>query len=154
MLASPICLTPTTIEGLGDFPKWIYAIASSLTFDPTDPAVPPYQEILTSQGQEKFIGDPWVNVAFGEVTTLAKWLNGVGPDNITTDGILQQMRAFNGPLVLGSPVIKCGQFPESPGVCNEYTQFYQYFGADAKPAPMQKVGDWVPPPEGWVAPNK
>ena len=26
-----------------DLPKWIYAIASSLTFDPTDPAVPPYQ---------------------------------------------------------------------------------------------------------------
>ena len=31
VLASPICLTPTTTAGLGgDFPKWIYAIASSL----------------------------------------------------------------------------------------------------------------------------
>ena len=44
VLASPICLTPTTIEGLGDFPKWIYAIASKLTFDVTDPGVQEYQE--------------------------------------------------------------------------------------------------------------
>ena len=27
VLASPVCLTPTTVEALGDFPKWIYAIA-------------------------------------------------------------------------------------------------------------------------------
>ena len=52
VLASPICLTPTTIEGLGDFPKWIYAIVSAQTFDVTDPGVPPYQTILTDQGQE------------------------------------------------------------------------------------------------------
>ena len=78
VLASPICLTPTTIEGLGDFPKWIYAIASAQTFDVTDPGVPPYQEILTGQGQEALIGDPWVNVGFGQILTLAKWLNGAG----------------------------------------------------------------------------
>src|SRR5262245_12126735 len=83
VLASPICLTPTTIEGLGDFPKWIYAIASSQTFDTTDPGVPPYQEILKSQGQDKLIGDPWVNVGFGQALTLAKWLNGAGADNIS-----------------------------------------------------------------------
>jgi branched-chain amino acid transport system substrate-binding protein len=150
VLASPICLTPTTQEGLGDFPKWIYAIASSLTFDTTDPAVPPYQEILKSTGFAKYIGDPWTNVGFGEIATLAKWLNALGPDNITTDGIIQQMRAFNGPLVLGSPVIKCGQYPDAPGVCNNHTQFYQYMGKGV----MKKVGDWVPPPEGWTAPNK
>lgn len=153
VLGSPICLTPTTIEGLGDFPKWIYAIASSLTFDTTDPAVPPYQEILKAQGQDKLIGDPWVNVGFGEITTLAKWLNGLGPDNITTDGILQQMKAFTGPLALGSPVIKCGQYSDAPGVCNDHTQFYQYMGGDQTPS-MVKAGDWVGPPEGWVAPNK
>ena len=48
MLASPICLTPTTIEGLGDFPKWIYAIASKLTFDVTDPGVQEYQDLVRS----------------------------------------------------------------------------------------------------------
>jgi branched-chain amino acid transport system substrate-binding protein len=150
VLASPICLTPTTIEGLGDFPKWIYAIASSQTFDVGDPAVPPYQQILKDQGQDKLIGDPWVNVGFGQVLTLAKWLNAAGADNLTPDAIVEQMHAFNGPLVLGSPVIKCGKYPEAPGVCNDHTQFYKWNGNGN---PMTKAGDWVPPPDGWVAPN-
>jgi branched-chain amino acid transport system substrate-binding protein len=150
VLASPICLTPTTIEGLGDFPKWIYAIASAQTFDVTDPGVPPYQTILTDQGQEALIGDPWVNVGFGQILTLAKWLNGAGPDNLTPEAITDQMLAFEGPLALGSPVIECGKYPEAPGVCNDHTQFYQWNGEGN---PMTKAGDWVGPPEGWVAPN-
>jgi branched-chain amino acid transport system substrate-binding protein len=150
VLASPICLTPTTIEGLGDFPKWIYAIASSQTFDTTDPGVPPYQEILKAQSQDKLIGDPWVNVGFGQALTLAKWLNGAGADNISPAAITDQALAFAGPLALGSPVIKCGKYPEAPGVCNDHTQFYQWNGNGN---PMTKAGDWVGPPEGWVAPN-
>ncbi len=150
VLASPICLTPTTIEGLGDFPKWIYAIASAQTFDVTDPGVPPYQEILTGQGQEALIGDPWVNVGFGQILTLAKWLNGAGADNLAPEAIAEQMLAFEGPLALGSPVIQCGKYSEAPGVCNDHTQFYQWNGTGN---PMTKAGDWVGPPEGWVAPS-
>ena len=149
VLASPICLTPTTIQGLGDFPKWIYAIASSQTFDTTDPGVPPYQKILKDQGQDKLIGDPWVNVGFGQMLTLAKWLNGAGSDT-SPAAITKQMLAFAGPLALGSPVIKCGKYSEAPGVCNDHTQFYQWNGNGS---PMTKAGDWVGPPEGWVAPN-
>ena len=150
VLASPICLTPATIQGLGDFPKWIYAIASSQTFDTGDPAVPPYQQILKDQGQDKLIGDPWVNVGFGQVLTLAKWLNAIGPDKISDDAIVKQMLAFKGPLVLGSPVIQCGKYPKAPGVCNDHTQYYKWNGQGK---PMTKSGDWVPPPDGWVAPN-
>ena len=147
VLASPVCLTPTTIEALGDFPKWIYAIASSQTFDTNDPAVPPYQAILKEQGQDKFIGDPWVNVGFGQMLTLAKWMNATGADKLADASITAQMKAFKGPLVLGSPVLQCGKYPKAPGVCNDYTQFYKWEGAGN---PMKKVGDWVPPPQGWT----
>jgi branched-chain amino acid transport system substrate-binding protein len=150
VLASPICLTPTTLQGLPDFPKWIYAIASSQTFDTSDPGVPPYQKILKDQGQDKLIGDPWVNVGFGQALTLAKWLNGAGADNISPATISEQSHAFAGPLALGSPVIKCGKYPEAPAVCNDHTQFYKWNGNGN---PMSKAGDWVGPPEGWVAPN-
>jgi branched-chain amino acid transport system substrate-binding protein len=149
VLASPICLTPTTIQELGDFPQWIYAIASSLTIDTTDPAVPPYQKIMKQVGQAKLIGDPWTNVGFGELTTLAKFLNALGPTKITSAGVIKQMKAFRGPMVLGSPVIHCGQFKDAPGVCNDYTQFYRYMGKGV----FKKAGDWVPPPKGWVAPK-
>jgi branched-chain amino acid transport system substrate-binding protein len=149
VLASPICLTPTTIQELGDFPKWIYAIASSLSIDRTDPAVPPYQRILKLVGQDKLIGDPWTNVGFGEMLTLAKWLNALGPTKITTAGLLKQMKAFRGPMVLGSPSIHCGKYKAAPGVCNDNTQFYRYVGKGG----FEKAGDWVPPPKGWVAPS-
>jgi hypothetical protein len=76
------------VHTLGDLPKWIYAVASSLSIDPTDPSVPPYTDILKAQGLESSIGDPWVLVGFGQMMTLAKWLNAIGPDKITSDTIV------------------------------------------------------------------
>ncbi len=149
VLASPICLTPTTIQELGDFPQWIYAIASSLSTDVTDPSVPPYQAIMKKVGQAKLIGDPWTNVAFGELATLVKFLNALGPTKITTAGILKQMKAFRGPMVLGSPAIQCGKYKKAPAICNDNTQFYRYLGKFV----FKKAGDWVPPPKGWVPPS-
>jgi len=146
VLASPICINAAVAEELGDLPQWIYAVASSLSIDPTDPSVPPYTDILTAQGQEAHIGDPWVLVGFGQTMTAAKFLNSIGPDGLTTDAITSEMDAFTGPLILGSPVLECGKYPEAPAVCNDYTQFYKYNGAGA----WEQAGDFVGPPEGWT----
>jgi branched-chain amino acid transport system substrate-binding protein len=145
VLASPICINAEVGAALGDLPQWLYAVASSLSIDPSDPSVPPYTDILTAQGQDQHIGDPWVLVGFGQTMTLAKFMNGLG-DNITSDGIVEQMKSFEGPLILGSPVLECGKYPEAPGVCNDYTQFYKYNGSGA----WEQAGDFVPPPEGWT----
>lgn len=149
ILASPVCLTPSTIEGLGGFPEWIYAVGSSLSTDPNDPSVPPYTAILAEQGQEAFIGDPWVLVAFSQTMTMAKWLNAVGPDNLAADAILSEMQAFTGPLILGSPVLECGKYPEAPAACNDRTQFYRHTGDFV----FELAGDFVGPPEGWTVPG-
>ena len=146
VLASPICINADVGKALGDLPEWIYAVASSLSIDPTDPSVPPYTDILKAQGKESSIGDPWILVGFGQMMTLAKWLNAIGPDNITTDAIVAQMKAFKGPLILGSPVLQCGKYPKAPGVCNDFTQFYKYNGKDG----WKLAGGFVGPPEGWV----
>ena len=146
VLASPICINAAVAEELGDLPLWLYAVASSLSIDPTDPSVPPYTDILTAQGQEAHIGDPWVLVGFGQTMTAAKFLNSVGPDSITTDAVVGEMGEFTGPLILGSPVLECGKYPEAPGVCNDYTQFYKYNGGGA----WEQAGDFVGPPEGWT----
>ena len=147
VLASPICINGDVAAGLGgDLPKWLYAVASSLSIDPTDPSVPPYTDILKAQGLDKSIGDPWVLVGFGQMMTLAKWLNDIGPDKISTDSIVGEMKAFKGPLILGSPVLQCGKYSEAPGVCNDFTQFYKYNGNNE----WKLAGDFVGPPEGWV----
>ncbi len=146
VLASPICINQAVAEELGGQPQWIYAVASSLSIDPTDPSVPPYTDILTAHGNEAMIGDPWILVGFGQAMTLAKFLNAVGPDNLAPDAIVEQMKAFEGPLILGSPVLECGKYPDAPGVCNDYTQFYQFSEADG----WTLAGGFVGPPEGWV----
>ena len=145
VLASPICINAAVAEELGDLPQWYYAVASSLSIDPTDPSVPPYTDILTEQGKDEHIGDPWVLVGFGQTMTLAKFLNSVGPDNATPDAVLSEMKAFTGPLILGSPVLECGKYPDAPGVCNDFTQFYKYNGGGE----WEHAGDFVGPPEGW-----
>jgi len=74
-------------------------------------------------------------------------MNEAGVDSLSPQTITEQMKAFEGPLILGSPVLQCGKYPEAPGVCNDYTQFYKYNGsADG----WEQAGDFVPPPEGWV----
>ena len=44
-------------------------------------------------------------------------------------------------------MLECGKYPEAPGVCNDYTQFYKYNGPDE----WEQAGDFVRPPEdGWT----
>lgn len=148
VLASPVCLTPSVIEGLGDFPKWTYAVASSLGIDPNDPSVPPFTEILEAQGHADLISDPWVLVGFGQLMTLAKWLNAAGGDFLSED-VFAEMSSFGGPMILGSPVLDCGKYPAAPAVCNDHTQFYRYDGDGV----FTHAGDYYGPPEGWSAPG-
>jgi branched-chain amino acid transport system substrate-binding protein len=148
VLASPVCLTPSVIEGLGDFPNWTYAVASSLGIDPNDPSVPPFTDILEAQGHADLISDPWVLVGFGQMMTLANWLNAVGGD-FPADDVIAEMKSFGGPMILGSPVLDCGKYPEAPGVCNDRTQFYRYDGDGV----FTHAGDYHGPPEGWSVPG-
>ena len=68
VVSNPLCLDPAVPAGLGgDLPKWIYGIASSLGFDTTDPAVPPFLRGLKAVGQPKLAADAWVIVAWGQV---------------------------------------------------------------------------------------
>ena len=79
VVSNPLCLDPDVAAGLGgDLPKWIYGIASSLGFDMTDPAVPPFVKGLTLVGQPKLAADAWVIVAWGQILTTVKLMNQIG----------------------------------------------------------------------------
>ena len=129
VLASPICINGDVAAGLGDLPQVDLRrrlVAQHRPDRPLGAAVHRHPEGAGRRGSQ--IGDPWVLVGFGQMMTLAKWINAVGPDNLTTDAIVAEMKAFNGPLILGSPVLQCGKYPKAPGVCNDFTQFYKYNG--------------------------
>jgi branched-chain amino acid transport system substrate-binding protein len=129
VVSNPLCLTPEVAQGLGgDLAKWDYGIASSLGFDVSDPAVPPFLKGLKAVGQPKLAADAWVIVAWGQVLTTVKLMN-QSAANKTSAGFMKAIRAFKGPQALGAPSLHCGKYPAEPAACNDQTQFFQYQGA-------------------------
>ena len=130
VVSNPLCLTPEVAAGLGgDLAKWDYGIASSLGFDTTDPAVPPFIRGLTAVGQPKLAADAWVIVAWGQILTTVKLMNRIGVRNLTSARFTTAIRNFRGPQALGAPSLQCGKYPSEPAACNDQTQFFQYLGA-------------------------
>ena len=143
IVSAPLCLSSTVIQGLGDFPKWTYSIASSLFGDTTDPGMPAYEAVTTAfKVGPSTASDPWEIVNFGEILTIDKLLNQVGYANITQSSVLAAAQAFKGPQALGAPSLDCGQFTDAPAVCNDQAQFFEYNGKNS----FTKVAGWTKPP--------
>jgi branched-chain amino acid transport system substrate-binding protein len=144
IVSAPLCLNPTVSAGLGgDYPIWTYAIASSLFGDPTDPGMPPYMKVM-GQYKVKTAPDPWVIVSFSDILTTVKFLNEVGPDNLTnSQAIIDKAKAFTGPVALGAPQVQCGKYSDAPAVCNDRVQFFTYHGKND----FKKAASWLQPPK-------
>jgi len=143
IVSAPLCLSSTVIQGLGDFPKWTYSIASSLFGDTTDPGMPAYEAVSTQyKVAPSTAADPWQIVNFGELLTIDKLLNQVGYANINQSSVLAAAQAFKGPQALGAPSLDCGQFSSAPAVCNDQAQFFEYNGKNS----FTKVAGWTKPP--------
>jgi branched-chain amino acid transport system substrate-binding protein len=143
IVSAPLCLNPTVSAGLGgDYPIWTYAIASSLFGDPTDPGMAPYMKI-SQQYKVKTAPDPWVIVSFSDVLTTVKFLNELGPNNLSASAILNKAKSFTGPVALGAPELQCGKYSDAPAVCNDRTQFFTYHGKND----FKKAASWLQPPQ-------
>jgi len=142
IVSAPLCLSGTVVQGLGDFPKWTYSIASSLFGDTTDPGMPAYEAVTKTYTTPADAPDPWEIVNFGEILTVDKMLNQVGYANITQSSVIAAAKAFKGPQALGAPSLDCGQFSDAPAVCNDQAQFFEYNGKNS----FSKVAGWTKPP--------
>lgn len=143
IVSAPLCLSSTVIQGLGDFPKWTYSIASSLYGDKTDPGMPAYEAVTSEyKVSASTASDPWEIVNFGELLTIDKLLNQIGYAHITQSAVLAAAKAFKGPQALGAPSLDCGEFADAPAVCNDQAQFFEYEGKDV----FVKVAGWTKPP--------
>jgi branched-chain amino acid transport system substrate-binding protein len=146
IVSAPLCLNGQVIAGLGDFPHWTYAIASSLFGDPTDPGMPAYMAVAKKYSTPADEPDPWNIVDFGQLLTTIKIMNEVGYANLSPSAILAKAKAFTGPQALGAPALACGKYPSAPGVCNDRIQFFQYKGMVGGHPVFVKVAGWLQPP--------
>ena len=142
IVSAPLCLNGQVIAGLGDFPIWTFAIASSLFGDATDPGMPAYTAVTQKYGTPDTAPDPWNIVSFAQVLTVIKFLNEIGYDKITPQAVLAKAKAFAGPLALGAPSLQCGKYSDAPAVCNDQVQFFNYAGQRK----FTKVAGWLRPP--------
>jgi branched-chain amino acid transport system substrate-binding protein len=144
VLTNPLCLDPRVAAGLGgDYPKWTFAIASSLGFDLTDKSVPPFLKVFKKYAKDpKITADPWTPVGFGQTLTLIQWLNKIGYRNISPASIIKQGKLELGPVPLGAPTVKCGKNKSIPAACNDQTQFFDYKGGFK----FVRVSGWVKGP--------
>ncbi len=147
IVSAPLCLNGQVISGLGDWPHWTYAIASSLFGDPTDPGMPPYMTVAKKYSTPANAPDPWNIVNFGQLLTTIRIMNEVGYANLSPSAILAKAKAFTGPQALGAPSLACGKYSSAPAVCNDRIQLFQYSGGVTKGRPeWVKVSGWIHPP--------
>ncbi len=143
IVSAPLCLNSAVAQGLGgDFPKWTYAIASSLFGDPTDAGIPPYEKVAKEFGESADAPDPWNLVDFGQTLTTIRFLNELGYSHITPKAVLQEAKSFSGPVALGAPSLDCGKYSSAPAVCNDKTQFFEYEGKGK----FVKAASWLENP--------
>ena len=68
---------------------------------------------------------------FGNVLTLAKFLNAIGPDSVTGDAIKAQVDAFTGPMMMTAGPMTCGEVsPIFPSLCGAEMGIQQYVGGE------------------------
>jgi branched-chain amino acid transport system substrate-binding protein len=147
IVSAPLCLNGQVISGLGDWPHWTYAIASSLFGDPTDPGMPPYETVAKKYSTPANAPDPWNIVNFGQMLTTIKIMNEVGYASLSPSAILAKAKAFTGPQALGAPSLACGKYSSAPAVCNDRIQLFEYTGGVTKGRPgWVKMSGWIQPP--------
>jgi branched-chain amino acid transport system substrate-binding protein len=144
VVSSPLCLSPQVAQGLGDLPVgWIFGIAQVLPSDTTAPDVKAYLAASTRYGlKQADTANPFAALGWDSILTIAKLMNTVGADKITSDSLSAALKAFTGPLIMGAPSVRCGRYPDAPAVCNDQTKFYKYLGKGR----FQAVSDWLKPP--------
>ncbi|OHV25680.1 hypothetical protein BBK14_21860 [Parafrankia soli] len=145
VVTNPSCLVPEVAAALdGDFPQWTYSIASAVPADTTDPATAPYKDVFKQFGAADLAGNPWAEVAFGEVMTTARAMNALGVDAMDPASLQSQIRSFRGPLIMGTPELACGKQAAAPGLCGDASQFFRYEG---KGRFVNASGGFLRPPQ-------
>jgi branched-chain amino acid transport system substrate-binding protein len=149
IVSAPLCLNGQVISGLGDWPHWTYAIASSLFGDPSDPGMATYMQVAQKYSTPANAPDPWNIVVFGQTLTTIRSMNEVGYANLSPSAIEAKAKAFTGPQALGAPSLQCGKYSDAPGVCNDRIQLFEYTGGVTSGKPnWVKASGWIQPPTG------
>jgi branched-chain amino acid transport system substrate-binding protein len=129
----------------GDAPKWYYGIAQSGDpfIEPQTPAGKAFEEaVLDYYPNADKTADNWFSSTFALMLTIQKFMNELGADNITPEGLADKAKNFKGPMLMGGAELACGKYPNHKAVCGDGDQFFRYMG-DGK---YKAIGGWIQTP--------
>ncbi len=134
----------------GDYPKYYSGISQSGDALIKSPTGREFAKALGAFGKSADVGDDWYSGMFGQVMTIAQFMNQAaskgGVSKITPASMLAQVKVWKGPLLLGGPVIQCGEYKFAPGSCADGNFFFQYQGNGK----WARISPWLGPPAALI----
>lgn len=137
------CFGPPVAQGLGgSAPKWTQLSSQTNVLAAAEPDVAAYLSDSAKVGLDPAVQtDSNAALAWGLVMSAARFLNGGGAAQATAATVAAQAGAFTGPMLLGSPTVKCGANPAAAGLCGAQMRAFQHLGDNKYKA----VSDWLDP---------
>jgi branched-chain amino acid transport system substrate-binding protein len=123
------CLATPVKEGLGDYPKWLYANLVEYPAAPNpDSAVQGYLQVMRHYaGANANTGELPAGAWLG-VLAAVRAMNLAGGAGASTSAISNQLKAYTGPTPMTAPTVKYGSVPGLPTLPNAEELLYQYHG--------------------------
>ncbi len=120
------CINPAVVKALGDLPHWTYFDLGESPYLPNpSPAMKAMLDTNVTYGNGQT--GAWSAAEFGTALWMAKVLNAVGPNKLSTAAIAAEAKKFRGPMFLGDPKIQFGRVPwRNTGTLTG--RFYTYKG--------------------------
>jgi branched-chain amino acid transport system substrate-binding protein len=121
----------------GDVPDgWYFGGYGYGYFIPGNPEIDAYlsviQDYAEANGIENIEYTGFAGPTYGNALTLVKFMNEIGPDNVTPDAMRQAALAFTGPMYGVVGPMACGKNPLFPALCGTQMSIQQY-----------KDGEWI-----------
>jgi branched-chain amino acid transport system substrate-binding protein len=108
---------------------WYFAGYGYSFFDPdTQSGMATYLAKLKQYAGPKINFAGLAGPTFATTMTVAKFLNEIGPDNITTDAMRQKAAAFTGPMMMVAGKMSCGANKQYVALCGTKIGIEQYKG--------------------------
>ena len=111
VISLPTCNDASVAKALGgEIPKWtFFDNAESVQLPNPTPEAQVYLDAVQTYGGGE--SGTWSTGNFGTVLWMAKVMNEVGAENLTTDALMAEAKKFTGPAFLQDPQIKFGEPP-------------------------------------------
>ena len=126
----------------GDYPHYTTSESQSGDNIINDPTGQAFAKALKAVGAGANYTDDWYSAEFGQILTIAEFMNKVGYAHLSPKTMLAQVEKWKGPLLLGGPVIQCGEYRFAPGSCADGNYFFRYEGNGLS----TRVSGWIQPP--------